>query len=307
MTTTTLTDALSLRGVTRSYGEVRALDGLDLEIRPGEIVALLGPNGAGKSTAMEMMVGLATPEQGSVRVLGTDPTTATRTGLIGTMLQAGALLPDQRVRTMLRMLHSLQAHPMPMAEVVDGADIAELMPRRISALSGGQSQRVRFAIALLGDPQVLLLDEPTVGMDIGARRAFWQQMRRVAASGRTVVFATHHLEEAEREAGRVVVMDRGRVVADGTGAEIAAVVAGRVITLRGVAAERVTALPGVDSAAVDETDDRRVRAVCTDSDAALAALFTGPLAGDVHDVLVSAPGLEEAFLRITEHEDEAAR
>ena len=307
MITTTLMDALSLRGVTRSYGEVRALDGLDLEIRPGEIVALLGPNGAGKSTAMEMMVGLATPEQGSVRVLGTDPTTATRTGLIGTMLQAGALLPDQRVRTMLRMLHSLQAHPMPMAEVVDGADIAELMPRRISALSGGQSQRVRFAIALLGDPQVLLLDEPTVGMDIGARRAFWQQMRRVAASGRTVVFATHHLEEAEREAGRVVVMDRGRVVADGTGAEIAAVVAGRVITLRGVAPERVAALPGVDSAEADETDDRRVRAVCTDSDAALAALFTGPLAGDVHDVLVSAPGLEEAFLRITEHEDEAAR
>lgn len=308
MTTTApaRTAALSLRGVTRSYGEVRALDGLDLEIRPGEIVALLGPNGAGKSTAMEMMVGLATPEQGSVRVLGTDPTTATRTGLIGTMLQAGALLPDQRVRTMLRMLHSLQAHPMPMAEVVDGADIAELMPRRISALSGGQSQRVRFAIALLGDPQVLLLDEPTVGMDIGARRAFWQQMRRVAASGRTVVFATHHLEEAEREAGRVVVMDRGRVVADGTGAEIAAVVAGRVITLRGVAPERVTALPGVDSAEADETDDRRVRAVCTDSDAALAALFTGPLAGDVHDVLVSAPGLEEAFLRITEHEDEDA-
>ena len=308
MTTTApaRTAALSLRGVTRSYGEVRALDGLDLEIRPGEIVALLGPNGAGKSTAMEMMVGLATPEQGSVRVLGTDPTTATRTGLIGTMLQAGALLPDQRVRTMLRMLHSLQAHPMPMAEVVDGADIAELMPRRISALSGGQSQRVRFAIALLGDPQVLL-HEPTVGMDIGARRAFWQQMRRVAASGRTVVFATHHLEEAEREAGRVVVMDRGRVVADGTGAEIAAVVAGRVITLRGVAAERVAALPGVDSAEADETDDRRVRAVCTDSDAALAALFTGPLAREVHDVLVSAPGLEEAFLRITEHEDEAAR
>ncbi len=302
-TTTARTDALSLRGVTRSYGEVRALDGLDLEIRPGEIVALLGPNGAGKSTAMEMMVGLATPEQGSVRVLGTDPTTATRTGLIGTMLQAGALLPDQRVRTMLRMLHSLQAHPMPMAEVVAQADIAELMPRRISALSGGQSQRVRFAIALLGDPQVLLLDEPTVGMDIGARRAFWQQMRRVAASGRTVVFATHHLEEAEREAGRVVVMDRGRVVADGTGAEIVAVVAGRVITLRGVAAERVAALPGVDSAGADETDDRRVRAVCSDSDAALAALFTGPLASEVHDVLVAAPGLEEAFLRITEHED----
>ena len=310
MTTTTAparTAALELRGLTRSYGQVRALDGLDLEIRPGEIVALLGPNGAGKTTAMEMMVGLATPDAGAVRVLGTDPVAATRTGLIGTMLQAGALLPDQRVRTMLRLLHSLQAHPMPMADVVAQADIADLMARRIGALSGGQAQRVRFAIALLGDPQVLLLDEPTVGMDIGARRAFWHRMREVAASGRTIVFATHHLEEAEREAGRVIVMDRGRIVADGTGPEIAAVVAGRVLTLRGAPPARVAALPGVERAEVDETDAGRVRAVCTDSDAALAALFTGPLAADVHDVLVAAPGLEEAFLRITDHDEETDR
>ena len=310
MTTTTAparTAALELRGLTRSYGQVRALDGLDLEIRPGEIVALLGPNGAGKTTAMEMMVGLATPDAGAVRVLGTDPVTATRTGLIGTMLQAGALLPDQRVRTMLRLLHSLQAHPMPMDDVVAQADIADLMARRIGALSGGQAQRVRFAIALLGDPQVLLLDEPTVGMDIGARRAFWGRMREVAASGRTIVFATHHLEEAEREAGRVIVMDRGRIVADGTGPEIAAVVAGRVLTLRGAPPAQVAALPGVERAEVDETDAGRVRAVCTDSDAALAALFTGPLAADVHDVLVAAPGLEEAFLRITDHDEETDR
>ena len=305
MTTTTVrTDALSLRGVTRTYGNVRALDALDLEIRPGEIVALLGPNGAGKSTAMEMMVGLATPESGSVHVLGVDPVTATRTGLIGTMLQSGALLPDQRVRTMLRMLHSLQAHPMPMADVVARAGIEDLMARKVGALSGGQTQRVRFAIALLGDPQVLLLDEPTVGMDIGARRAFWERMREVAATGRTIVFATHHLEEAEREAGRVIVMDRGRVVADGTGEEIASVVAGRVLTLRGVAPEQVAALPGVERAEVEED---RVRAVCTDSDAALAALFTGPLAREARDVLVAAPGLEEAFLRITDHDEETDR
>ena len=305
MTTTTVrTDALSLRGVTRTYGNVRALDALDLEIRPGEIVALLGPNGAGKSTAMEMMVGLATPESGSVHVLGVDPVTATRTGLIGTMLQSGALLPDQRVRTMLRMLHSLQAHPMPMADVVVRAGIEDLMARKVGALSGGQTQRVRFAIALLGDPQVLLLDEPTVGMDIGARRAFWERMREVAATGRTIVFATHHLEEAEREAGRVIVMDRGRVVADGTGEEIASVVAGRVLTLRGVSPEQVAALPGVERAEVEED---RVRAVCTDSDAALAALFTGPLAREARDVLVAAPGLEEAFLRITDHDEETDR
>ncbi|MGP9735478.1 ABC transporter ATP-binding protein [Brachybacterium sp. AOP42-C2-15] len=296
------TAAISLRGLTKHYGSVRALDGLDLEIQPGEIVALLGPNGAGKSTAMEMMVGLATPDAGTVGVLGTEPATATRTGLIGTMLQAGALLPDQSVRSMLRMLHSLQAHPMPMAEVIAQADIQDLVKRKMGALSGGQAQRVRFAIALLGDPQVLLLDEPTVGMDVGARRAFWDQMRDVAATGRTVVFATHHLDEAEREARRVIVMDRGRVVADGTGAEISAVVAGRVITLRGAEPAQIAALPGVQSAAADETDPRRVRAVCSDSDAALAALFTGPLAADVHEVLVSAPGLEEAFLRITDHE-----
>ncbi|GAA4528444.1 ABC transporter ATP-binding protein [Brachybacterium paraconglomeratum] len=298
------TAAISLRGLTKHYGTVRALDGLDLEIRPGEIVALLGPNGAGKSTAMEMMVGLATPDDGAVSILGADPATATRTGLIGTMLQAGALLPDQSVRSMLRMLHSLQAHPMPLDEVIAQADIEDLVKRKLGALSGGQAQRVRFAIALLGDPQVLLLDEPTVGMDVGARRAFWDQMREVAATGRTVVFATHHLDEAEREARRVIVMDRGRVVADGTGPEISAVVAGRVITLRGAVPEQIAGLPGVQSAAADETDPGRVRAVCSDSDAALAALFTGPLAAAVHEVLVSAPGLEEAFLRITDHEGE---
>lgn len=304
-TTTTTTAAISLRGLSKHYGAVRALDGLDLEIRPGEIVALLGPNGAGKSTAMEMMVGLATPDTGAVSVLGTDPVTATRTGLIGTMLQAGALLPDQSVRSMLRMLHSLQAHPMPLADVIAQADIEDLVGRKMGALSGGQAQRVRFAIALLGDPQVLLLDEPTVGMDVGARRAFWDQMRAVAATGRTVVFATHHLDEAEREAARVIVMDRGRVVADGTGPEISAVVAGRVITLRGASPEQIAGLPGVESAAADETDPRRVRALCSDSDAALAALFTGELAAAVHEVLVSAPGLEEAFLRITDHEGDA--
>ena len=299
--------AISLTGVRKHFGDVRALDGLDLDIRAGEIVALLGPNGAGKSTAMEMMVGLASPDAGRVSILGTDPATATRTGLIGTMLQAGALLPDQSVRSMLRMLRSLQAHPMPMAEVISQADIADLIPRKMGALSGGQAQRVRFAIALLGDPQVLLLDEPTVGMDVGARRAFWDQMRGVAATGRTVVFATHHLEEAEREAARVVVMDRGRVVADGTGTEISTLVAGRVITLRGVDPARIAALPGVRAAEVDETDASRVRAYCADSDRALAALFTSDLAADVHEVLVSAPGLEEAFLRITDHTDEETK
>ena len=301
---TTDTAAISLRGVHKRYGAVRALDGVDLTVRPGEILALLGPNGAGKSTAMEMMVGLARPDQGTAQILGTDPATATRTGLISTMLQGGALLPDQSVRSMLRMLHSLQAHPMPLAQAIEQADITDLVGRKMGTLSGGQAQRVRFAIALLGDPQVLLLDEPTVGMDVAARRAFWDQMRTVAATGRTILFATHHLEEAEREAARVIVMDRGRVVADGSGTEIAAVVSGRVLTLRGVSAERIAALPGVASAAAEDLDPTTVRATCSDSDAALRALFAGPAGQDARDIQVTTPGLEEAFLRITDHEGE---
>ena len=207
----------------------------------------------------------------------------------------------------LRRTKRQHAHPVPLARAAAQADITDLLDRKVGALSGGQTQRVRFAIALLGDPQVLLLDEPTVGMDIGARRAFWERMREVAATGRTIVFATHLLEEAEREAGRVIVMDRGRIVADGTGAEIASVVGGRVLTLRGLEPAQVAALPGVQSAGIDEADGERVRAVCTDADAALAALFTGPLAGQVRDVLVAAPGLEEAFLHITDHESETVR
>ncbi|MBM7499461.1 ABC transporter ATP-binding protein [Brachybacterium muris] len=296
--------ALSLRGLRKSYGPVRALDGVDLTIRPGEILALLGPNGAGKSTCMEMMVGLAKPDSGTVHVHGMDPVTATRSGIIRAMLQSGALLPDQKVRSMLKMLHSLQARPMPLAKAVEQADIGDLMGRRIDRLSGGQAQRVRFAIALLGDPDVLLLDEPTVGMDVTARRAFWHRMREVAATGRTIVFATHHLEEAEREAARVVVMDRGRIVADGNAETVSALVAGRVLTLRGADAHLVAELPGVDMAAPDEADPGRVRAVCSDADLALRALFTSPLAEQVHDVLVSAPGLEEAFMHITDHSDE---
>ncbi|MBE9404835.1 ABC transporter ATP-binding protein [Brachybacterium sp. Marseille-Q2903] len=300
------TAAISLRGLRKSYGPVRALDGVDLTVQPGEILALLGPNGAGKSTCMEVMVGLATPDSGRVAIHGADPVTATRSGVIRAMLQSGALLPDQTVRSMLTMLHSLQARPMPLAQAVEQADIGELMGRRIGRLSGGQAQRVRFAIALLGDPDVLLLDEPTVGMDVTARRAFWHRMREVAATGRTIVFATHHLEEAEREAARVVVMDRGRIVADGSAETISALVAGRIITLRGAHAAAVAALPGVEAAAPDEADPTRVRAVCADADAALRALYASPLADQVHDVLVTAPGLEEAFMHITGHSDETA-
>lgn len=296
--------AISLRGLRKSYGQVRALDGVDLTVQRGEILALLGPNGAGKSTCMEMMVGLAKPDAGTVRIHGADPVTATRAGVIRAMLQSGALLPDQKVRSMLRMLHSLQARPMPLEQAVEQADIADLMGRRIDRLSGGQAQRVRFAIALLGNPDVLLLDEPTVGMDVTARRDFWHRMREVAATGRTIVFATHHLEEAEREAARVVVMDRGRIVADGSAATVSALVAGRILTLRGAEPSAIAALPGVDLAAADEADPARVRAVCSDADAALLALFTSPLAGQVHDVLVHAPGLEEAFMHITDHNAE---
>lgn len=294
--------ALHLTAVTKTYGTIRALDDLHLEVPRGQILALLGPNGAGKTTAMEMMVGLTQPDSGEVQVLGTDPITAVRSGLISSMLQSGALLPDQTVRSMLAMLHALQARPAPLEQVIEQADIADLMRRRIGTLSGGQAQRVRFAIALLGDAQVLLLDEPTVGMDVSARHAFWDRMREVAATGRTIVFATHHLEEAEREAQRVVVLDRGRVVADGSAADVSARVGGRAITLRGLTAEQIAALPGVTTVGADDTDPTRQRVLSTDADVTLRALFTGEHAETVHDVLVTAPGLEEAFLTLTAYQ-----
>jgi ABC-2 type transport system ATP-binding protein len=288
--------AVHLTGLRKHYGEVHAVDGVDLTIAPGEVVALLGPNGAGKSTTVDMILGLTTPDAGDVRVFGRKPIDAVRAGLIGAMLQGGALMDDLTVGETVGMVAALHRKPMPVAEALRAAGIEELAGRRANKLSGGQKQRVRFAVALVSDPDLLILDEPTAAMDVGTRREFWQSMYAFTESGRTVLFATHYLEEAEEFADRVVLMRRGRVVADGSVAEVRALAGGRTLraAVPGATEAVIAALPGVKEF---ELRGERVAISSGDSDLTLWALKAAVPA--VHDVEIGAVGLEGAFLSLT--------
>ncbi|MFT4226592.1 ATP-binding cassette domain-containing protein [Micropruina sp.] len=284
-------DAITLTGLTKTYGTLTAVDALDLAVRAGQIMALLGPNGAGKSTTTEMVLGLTKPDAGTVEVFGADPISAMRRGDVGAMLQNGVLLWDVPVRRLLTLMHGLYAHPLPLDDVIERADLTSILKSNTNKLSGGQAQRVRFALAMMADPGLLILDEPTVGMDVDARRAFWATMDTLTAEGRTVVFATHYLDEADEFADRIVVLNDGRIVADGTGSQIKAVVGGRRIGFTGPARD-YAGLPGV---AAQEQRGARIVLTSTDSDATLRAL----LADDaVRDVEVSAPSLEDAFVSL---------
>jgi ABC-2 type transport system ATP-binding protein len=300
-------DRVVLRGVTKTYpspaGPVRAVRGVDLVLEPGESVALLGPNGAGKSTTIDMLLGLTPPDDGGVETFGHTARGAVEAGLVGAMLQSGALIRDLSVRELVELAASLQPQPLPVAEILAAARIEDIAERRTQRLSGGQAQRVRFAIAIAGDPDLLVLDEPTAGMDVESRIAFWGTVRQIMARGTTVLFATHYLEEADANAGRIVLMARGVVVADGTPTHIKGIVGQRRIraTLPDVPAADLAALPGVADA---QRDGDAVTLVCRDSDAALRALLSGYPAA--HDLEVTGAGLEEAFLALTADDEEAA-
>ncbi|MFD4668122.1 ABC transporter ATP-binding protein [Lentzea sp. NPDC058450] len=285
--------AVALNGLSKRFGEVRAVDGIDLVISPGEVVALLGPNGAGKSTTVDMLLGLSTPDAGEISVFGRTPREAVVAGQISAMLQSGALLDDATVGEAVGLIAALHHQPMPVAQALQQAGIADLAGRKCTKLSGGQKQRVRFALALVCDPDLLVLDEPTVAMDVETRRAFWHQMRAYTDTGRTVLFATHYLEEAEEYADRVVLMRSGKIVADGSVAQVRAAVSGR--TLRAVVPGAADLdLPGVRD--VERRGDR-ITWTCTDSDAAVRALLARyPQA---HDIEITALGLEDAFLALT--------
>jgi len=263
--------AVHLTGLRKYYGDVHAVDGIDLTIAPGEVVALLGPNGAGKSTTVDMILGLSKPDQGDVNVFGRKPNDAIRGGMIGAMLQGGALMDDLTVGETVGMVAALHRKPMPVAEALRRAGVDDLANRRSNKLSGGQKQRVRFAVALVSDPDLLVLDEPTAAMDVGTRREFWQSMYSFTESGRTVLFATHYLEEAEEFADRVVLMRRGRIVADGSVAEVRALAGGRTIraVVPGASDAVIAALPEVKEF---ELRGDRVAIASSDSDATLWAL-----------------------------------
>jgi ABC-2 type transport system ATP-binding protein len=288
--------AVMMAGLRKSYGDVHAVAGVDLTIAPGEVVALLGPNGAGKSTTVDMLLGLTKPDGGTVTVFGSTPHDAVANGTIGAMLQGGALLDDATVGETIAMVASLHRSPMPVEEALRRSGVDDLANRRCNKLSGGQKQRVRFAVALVSDPNLLVLDEPTAAMDVQSRREFWKSMHGFTETGRTVLFATHYLEEAENYADRVVLMRAGGIVADGSVAEVTSLVAGRVI--RAVVPEAREAELAM-MVGVTEVEFRASRAVIStnDSDKTLRELLaTFPQA---HDIEVSAVGLEGAFLSLT--------
>ncbi|WP_204040963.1 ABC transporter ATP-binding protein [Acrocarpospora phusangensis] len=215
-----MTNAVVLDDVHKRYRDVTAVAGLSLTVPEGQTLALLGANGAGKSTAIGMLLGVVGPDSGTARLYDRDPRQAVREGRVGAMQQEGGTPPRVTVKELLTFVRACYPGPMPLAEVAATAHITGLERARVDRLSGGQRQRVRFAMALAGDPGLLVLDEPTAALDVRARRDFWAAMRRLTDRGRTIVFATHYLEEADRYADRIVVMGDGRIVAEGTGAEI---------------------------------------------------------------------------------------
>lgn len=275
---------------------VEAVRGVSTRIRRGETVALLGPNGAGKSTTIDMLLGLARPDAGRVSIFGASPAEAVAAGAVGGMLQTGQLIPDLTVRELVDMVGALYPHPLDVDEVLARTGLTELARRRTTKLSGGQAQRVRFAVALVSQPQLLVLDEPTVALDVEARRAFWAAVRAVAAEGRTVVFATHQLDEADAYADRAVLLAAGRVVADGPTTDIKAMVGARVIraTVGGVDDAVLRALPGVR--AVDRRGDAATL-TCSDSDVAIRALLAAVPAA--RGIEITGAGLEDAFIALT--------
>ncbi|MEN3306872.1 MAG: type transport system ATP-binding protein [Micromonosporaceae bacterium] len=297
---TNLPAGIRLTSLVKSYragqGLVHAVRGVDISIAPGETVALLGPNGAGKSTTIDMLLGLLPPDAGGVSLFGMSPRDAVKAGAVGGMLQVGSLLRDLSVRELVTMMAALYPDPLPVGEVLELTGTAGFAGQRTEKLSGGQAQRVRFAVALVSNPDLLVLDEPTAALDVEGRHAFWTTMRGFAARGKTVLFATHYLEEADSYADRIILMARGRVVADGSASEIKASVGTRTIraSLPGADLAELAALPGV--AGVDRRADVVVLR-CADSDAAIRALLGGyPQARDIE---IAGAALEQAFLHLT--------
>ena len=291
---------IALRGLTKTYrtsgGPIEAVRGIDLDIAAGETLALLGPNGAGKSTTIDMLLGLSRPDAGTVTVFGGTPEQAVAAGSVGAMLQAGALMRDLTVRELLLQLASLYPQAEDVDKTLELVEITQIANQRTQKLSGGQSQRVRFAMALLTNADLLVLDEPTVGMDVESRHAFWTTMRRLASGGRTVLFATHYLEEADEFADRIVLMAHGEIVADGTPNEIKAKVGSRTIraTLPDVPAADLERLPGVTAV---ERRGTGVVLACSDSDAAVRALVAAY--PEAHNIEIGGGSLEAAFLELT--------
>ncbi len=294
--------AIELLGVTKRFGSVDAVRGIDLRVAPGEVVALLGPNGAGKSTTVGMLLGLTSPDAGEVRVCGRTPREAVAAGRIAAMMQDAGLMPGVRVAELLGLARRMYPDPLPVDRALAASGLADLATRRVDKLSGGQAQRLRFAMVAVANPEVLLLDEPTTALDVAGRQEFWAAMRGYAAGGRTVVFATHYLDEVDGNASRVVVVVGGRIVADGTPAEVRAVAGGTVVTFT---CDRYADLPALAAVTSAERDADRVTLRTADADATVRDLARSGL--DWRDLRVTAASLDDSFLLLTRDADGGSR
>ena len=277
------TPAIRATGLRKTFratdgSEVVAVDAVDLTVQPGEIVAFLGPNGAGKTTTVDMLLGLTSPTAGTVEVYGEAPDRAVAAGRVSAVMQTGGLLNDFTVRETIRAIAALHGRPERVDAVIERTGLTPLANRLVKACSGGEQQRLKFALALVPDPDLVILDEPTTGMDVASRQAFWETMRADAADGRTIVFATHYLAEADEFAERTVLMARGRIVADGATADVRAAYGGQTVTLRPPA--HAVGVHGLDAAWLDAVRQ------------AVAPLGIATLE-------VSSASLEAAFLALT--------
>jgi ABC-2 type transport system ATP-binding protein len=293
---------VSFDDVSKHYGSLRAVDGLSLDLRAGETVALLGPNGAGKSTSLDMLLALRKPTSGRIRMFGSDPYHAVKAGRVGAMLQSGGLMTEVTVRELVTLVTGLQPQPVPVPTTLRRADIEAIADQRVDRLSGGQTQRVRFALAIVGECDLIVLDEPTTAMDVETRRLFWASMKEEVSAGKTLLFATHYLEEADQAADRILVINRGRLLADGTPAEIKERAGAKRISFRldNVDEPVLLGLPGLVS--LDMRGDV-VQIQSSDSDATLYSLLDAGYRP--REVEIGSLGLEQAFLAITAEDDRA--
>jgi ABC-2 type transport system ATP-binding protein len=293
---------VSFDDVSKHYGSLKAVDGLSLELRRGETVALLGPNGAGKSTSLDMLLALRKPTAGKIQMFGSDPYHAVKSGHVGAMLQSGGLMPEVTVRELVTLVAGLHPRPVPVNTTLRRAGIEDVADRRVDRLSGGQTQRVRFALAIVGECDLIVLDEPTTAMDVETRQRFWAQMKEEVAEGKTLLFATHYLEEADQAADRILVINRGRLLADGSPEDIKKRAGAKRMSFRLDGADEafLLHLPGVVNL---ETRHDLVHIQTDDSDGTLYALLDAGYRPS--EIEVGSLGLEQAFLAITAEDDQA--
>lgn len=302
MNTSATTPAIAIESVTKRFGDVIAVDDASLTITQGEVLALLGPNGAGKTTLLDIMLGFTEPNRGSIRTYGNPPKQAASNGMVGAVLQDGGLLDDLTVAETIRMIAACHHRHLPIDEVMQRAGVTSFATRKVKKCSGGQQQRLRFALALLTDPQLLILDEPTAGLDATARKEFWATMHSEAKRGRTIVFATHYLREADDYADRVVLMTQGRIIADGSVNDMTAGLH-RKLSAQWISEADPHAWAVATGLTPDQVDydatTQRLRLTTADTDRIAEQLLS---AGLIRQLNIVQPGIEEAFFSLTQDE-----